>query len=97
MSYPGSYFLNSGIKQVCKAQFVECAVVGPIFRNSHCPQTANENWHSVEGDTATVSCDGVAHLDRFPLVRIASLRVGRRSAATIAQENVDHGRQNVLK
>ena len=70
MSYPGSYFLNSGIKQVCKARFVKCAVVGPIFRNNHCPQTANENWHAQNGDTATVSCGRVGGLGRFPLVRI---------------------------
>jgi hypothetical protein len=31
------------------------------------------------GDTATVSCDGVGGPVRFPLVRIASRRFGRRA------------------
>ena len=50
------------------------------------------------GDTATVSCDGVGGLVRFPLsasLRVVSVVV--RSASTIAQENGYHGIQNVVK
>ena len=45
----------------------------------HGPDDARHFINAGEGDTATVSCDGVGGPGRFPLVRIVSRRFGRRA------------------
>ena len=45
----------------------------------YCPQTANENWHALEGGIPLPWRRWVGGLGRFPLVRTASRRFGRRA------------------